>query len=214
MNDEKEVVDREKIAAEGSSILYLIEGLFRKERLIDYIENFILFNNKQTKIIAKNHQFLGVNNLMVNVEKRDELKGKLGVFWHTQGSGKSYSMVMFVRKVRRKINGNFTFLIITDRDDLDDQIHKTLVRTEVIGLKEECQPKNSAQLRAFLSSNKPILFTLIHKFGYDKGKMYPVLTIRNDFFVLVDEAHRTFAVNTLPRQADEEPHSDAGHCAS
>lgn len=191
VNDEKEVVDREKIAAEGSSILYLIEGLFRKERLIDYIENFILFNNKQTKIIAKNHQFLGVNNLMVNVEKRDELNGKLGVFWHTQGSGKSYSMVMFVRKVRRKINGNFTFLIITDRDDLDDQIHKTFVRTEVIGPKEECQPKNSAQLRAFLSSNKPILFTLIHKFGYDKGKMYPVLTIRNDIFVLVDEAHRT-----------------------
>lgn len=67
---------------------------------------------------------------MVNMEKRDELKGKLGVFWHTQGSGKSYSMVMFVRKVRRKINGNFTFLIITDRDDLDNQIHKTFVRSE------------------------------------------------------------------------------------
>ncbi len=128
---------------------------------------------------------------MANVEKRDELKGKLGVFWHTQGSGKSYSMVMFVRKVRRKVNGNFTFLIITDRDDLDTQIHKTFVRTEVIGEKEECQPKDSAQLREFLSGNKPILFTLIHKFGYDKTKKYPLLSERDDIFVLVDEAHRT-----------------------
>ena len=191
VNDEKEKIDRKKIAEEGSSILYLIEGLFRKERLIDYIENFVFFDNKRTKIIAKNHQFLGVNNLMANVEKRDELKGKLGVFWHTQGSGKSYSMVMFIRKVRRKVNGNFTFLVITDRDDLDTQIHKTFVRTEVIGEKEECQPKNSAQLREFLSGNKPILFTLIHKFGYDKTKKYPLLSERDDIFVLVDEAHRT-----------------------
>lgn len=191
VNDEKEKIDRKKIAEEGSSILYLIEGLFRKERLIDYMESFVFFDNKRTKIIAKNHQFLGVNNLMANVEKRDELKGKLGVFWHTQGSGKSYSMVMFVRKVRRKVNGNFTFLVITDRDDLDTQIHKTFVRTEVIGPKEECQPKNSAQLREFLSSNKPMLFTLIHKFQYDKTKKYPELSERDDIFVLVDEAHRT-----------------------
>lgn len=191
VNNEKETIDRERIAAEGSSILYLIDGLFRKERLIDYIENFVFFDNKRTKIIAKNHQFLGVNNLMANVEKRESLKGKLGVFWHTQGSGKSYSMVMFVRKVRRKINGNFTFLVITDREDLDAQIHKTFVRTEVIGPQEECQPKDSAQLRDFLTTNKPMLFTLIHKFGYDKTKKYPILSTRNDIFVLVDEAHRT-----------------------
>lgn len=191
VNDEKESVNREKIATEGSSILYLIDGLFQKERLIDYIENFIFFDNKRTKIIAKNHQYLGVNNLMANVYNREALKGKLGVFWHTQGSGKSYSMVMFVRKVRRKVHGNFTFLVITDREDLDTQIHKTFVRSEVIGPKEECQPKDSAQLREFLSGNKPMLFTLIHKFGYDKTKKYPVLSTRDDIFVLVDEAHRT-----------------------
>ena len=128
---------------------------------------------------------------MKSVENREELKGKLGVFWHTQGSGKSYSMVMFVRKVKRKLHGNFTFLIITDRDDLDTQIHKTFVRSEVIGDKEECQPKNAAQLREFLSGNKPMVFTLIHKFQYDKTKKYPLLSERNDIFVLVDEAHRT-----------------------
>lgn len=191
VNDEKESVNREKIAAEGSSILYLINGLFQKDRLIDYIENFIFFDNKRTKIIAKNHQYLGVNNLMANVYNREALNGKLGVFWHTQGSGKSYSMVMFVRKVRRKVHGNFTFLVITDREDLDTQIHKTFVRSEVIGPKEECQPKDSAQLREFLSGNKPMLFTLIHKFGYDKTKKYPILSTRDDIFVLVDEAHRT-----------------------
>lgn len=191
VDDEKEKLDREQIAEHGLSITNLIDGLFRKERLLDYIENFIFFDNKRIKIIAKNHQYLGVNNLMKSVGKREELNGKLGVFWHTQGSGKSYSMVMFVRKVKRKLHGNFTFLIITDRDDLDTQIHKTFVRAEVIGDKEECQPKNAVQLREFLSSNKPMVFTLIHKFQYDKTKKYPVLSERDDIFVLVDEAHRT-----------------------
>ena len=98
---------------------------------------------------------------------------------------------MFTRKVKRKIEGNFSFLIITDRDDLDTQIYKNFLRTEVIGEKDQCQPKNSEQLRNFLQTNKPFLFTLIHKFRYDKGKQYPVLTTRNDIIVLVDEAHRT-----------------------
>lgn len=191
VDDEKETLNREKIAEYGLSIVNLIDGLFRKDRLLDYIENFIFFDNKRVKIIAKNHQYLGVNNLMKSVENREQLNGKLGVFWHTQGSGKSYSMVMFVRKVKRKLHGNFTFLVITDRDDLDTQIHKTFVRSEVIGDKEECQPKNAAQLREFLSGNKPMVFTLIHKFQYEKTQKYPILSERNDIFVLVDEAHRT-----------------------
>ena len=134
VDDEKEKLDRDQIAKQGLSIQYLIDGLFKKERLIDYIENFIFFDNKRVKIIAKNHQFLGVNNLMKSVERREELNGKLGVFWHTQGSGKSYSMVMFVRKVRRKLHGNFTFLIVTDRDDLDTQIHKDIVTLRQYGV--------------------------------------------------------------------------------
>lgn len=191
VNDEKEKLNRKQIAEYGLSIQNLIDGLFRKERLLDYIENFVFFDNKRIKIIAKNHQYLGVNNLMESAKRREELKGKLGVFWHTQGSGKSYSMVMFVRKVKRKLHGNFTFLIITDREDLDEQIHKTFVRSEVIGDKEECQPGNAWQMRDFLSGNKPMVFTLIQKFQYDKTKQYPVLSTRNDIFVLVDEAHRT-----------------------
>ena len=191
VDSEKEKINRKAIEEEGVSINYFIDGLLKPERLIDYIENFILFNNQKTKIIAKNHQYLGVNNLIESVNNREKLQGKLGVFWHTQGSGKSYSMVMFARKVKRKINGNFTFLIITDRDDLNTQIHKNFVRTEVIGPKDECEPKNGEQLRNYLTKNKEFIFTLIQKFRYDKGKQYPVLSERNDIIVLVDEAHRT-----------------------
>lgn len=191
VDSEKEKPKRGEIRESGLSIVYLIDGLLKKERLLDYIENFILFESQKYKIIAKNHQYLGVNSLMEAVERREELKGKLGVFWHTQGSGKSYSMVMFARKVKRKMVGNFTFLIITDREDLDTQIHKNFLRTEVIGPKDQCQPATSKVLRDYLQSNKEFIFTLIHKFRYDKTKQYPVLSTRNDIFVLVDEAHRT-----------------------
>ena len=195
VNSEKDELHREELANANtfseSSARLLVDGLLDKNRLIDYIENFILFQNQSIKIIAKNHQYHGVNNLMEAVYNRKELQGKLGVFWHTQGSGKSYSMVMFARKVKRKVPGNFTFLVITDRTDLDSQIHKNFVRTETLGDKEECQPKDSKQLREYLKSNKPFIFTLIHKFKYDKGKEYPVLTTRDDIFVLVDEAHRS-----------------------
>ena len=195
IDSEKEHPDRKAIknanTIGASSVKYFVEGLLRKERLVDYIENFVMFSNQKNKIIAKNHQYFGVNNLMESVKNRVELKGKLGVFWHTQGSGKSYSMVFFTRKVRRKIPGNFTFLIITDREDLDNQIHKNFVKTEVIGVKDECQPKNGEQLRNYLQNNKPFVFTMIYKFRYDKNKKYPVLSTRNDIIVLVDEAHRT-----------------------
>lgn len=197
VEDEKEELHREQLMQANtvgeSSVRFFIDGLLNKKRLIDYIENFILFQNQRIKIIAKNHQFLGVNNLMESVYNRKELQGKLGVFWHTQGSGKSYSMVMFARKVKRKVTGNFTFVIITDREDLDTQIHKNFVRTEVLGPKEECQPKDAKQLMDYLKSNKSFIFTLIHKFRYDKKKLdkYPLLTERDDIIVLVDEAHRT-----------------------
>ncbi len=195
VDSEKERPDRDAIknarSVGESSVKYFIDGLLRKERLIDYVENFVMFRNQRDKIIAKNHQYFGVNNLMESVKNRAKLRGKLGVFWHTQGSGKSFSMAFFARKVRRKIPGNFTFLIITDRDDLDNQIHKNFVKTEIIGRKEECQPKNGKQLREYLQTNKSFIFTLIHKFHYDKNKKYPTLSTRNDIIVLVDEAHRT-----------------------
>lgn len=196
VDSEKEKPDRKQIYENGTSVYYFIKGLLKKDKLIDYIENFIMFDNgkRLSKIIAKNHQYIGVNNLMESLNNRKELEGKLGVFWHTQGSGKSYSMVFFARKVNRKVHGNFSFLVITDRDDLDTQIHKTFVRCEVIGSKEECKPANSKALREYLGKNKPFIFTLIHKFRIDKKageKEYPLLSDRDDIIVMVDEAHRT-----------------------
>jgi len=195
---EGDKIDRESIRDNALSIKYMANSLLSKETLIDYIENFVLFENKHIKIIAKNHQYLGVNNLYGSLKRREELNGKIGVFWHTQGSGKSYSMVMFARKVNRKMHGNFTFLVVTDREDLDTQIHKNFMRTEVVGVNDECRPKNSEQLRSFLGTNKQFIFTLIHKFGWDKVTHgnYPTLSNRNDIIVMVDEAHRT-QYNTL-----------------
>jgi type I restriction enzyme R subunit len=193
VDSETETPDRKAIYDSGTSIYYFVRGLLRKDKLLDYIENFIMFDSgkKLNKIVAENHQYFGVNNLMESVNNRKNLNGKLGVFWHTQGSGKSYSMVFFARKVNRKLRGNFTFLIITDRDELNTQIHKTFIRTGVISEKDQCMPSDSKTLRDYLGSNKPFIFTLIHKFRYDKGKSYPVLTKRDDVIVLVDEAHRT-----------------------
>lgn len=191
VESEKENPDRKAIKESCTSLEYFITGLCEPNNLLDYIENFILYDRRRTKIIAKNHQFFGVNNTYNAFLRREELKGKLGVFWHTQGSGKSYSMVMLARRIKHKCAGNFTFLIVTDSKDLDMQIYKNFLRTEVIADKDKVQPANSKRLREELQTNKPILFTLIHKFQYEKGKKYPVLSERDDIIVIVDEAHRT-----------------------
>ncbi|WP_313524684.1 type I restriction endonuclease subunit R [Anaerotignum sp.] len=188
---EKESPDKDVIKENAISLEYLVDGLLKKETLVDYIENFILYDRQKVKLIAKNHQYLGVNNAFNAFLNREQLGGKLGVFWHTQGSGKSYSMVMLTRKIKHKISGNFTFLVITDREDLDTQIWKNFWRTEFISKDEKLRPANSTRLREELQTNKTILFTLIHKFRYDKGKEYPVLSTRDDIIVIVDEAHRT-----------------------
>lgn len=196
IEDEKENPDRKGIKKNAVSLEYFIRGLCSKETLLDYIENFILFDSRKggainKKIVAKNHQFFGVNNAYAAFLRRDELKGKLGVFWHTQGSGKSYSMIMLAFKIRRRVPGNFTFLIVTDREDLDDQIYKNFLRSGFMSETEKVQPTSGLNLREELKTHKSILFTLIHKFRYDKGEKYPVLSERNDIIVFVDEAHRT-----------------------
>lgn len=191
VHSEKENPDRKAIRENCVSLEYFINGLCEPATLLDYIENFILYDRRRTKIIAKNHQFFGVNNAYRAFLNRENLHGKLGVFWHTQGSGKSYSMVMLARKINHKAAGNFTFLVVTDREDLDTQIYKNFLRTEFITDKDQVQPANSKQLREYLQTNKTILFTLIQKFRYEKGEKYPVLSTRDDIIVIVDEAHRT-----------------------
>jgi len=191
VDDEKEALDRKAIAAQGLSVERVVAGLLRPERLLDYMENFCVFYRETQKIIAQNHQFLGVNNAFAQFQRRHELKGRLGVFWHTQGSGKSFSMVFYTRKIFRKLTGNFTFVVVTDRDDLDGQIYRNFLNTGVVAPKDEVRPRDSAKLREMLRKNKRVVFTLIQKFRYDKGKDYPLLSDRDDIVVIVDEAHRT-----------------------
>lgn len=172
----------------------LLKGICDKGNFLDLLENFILFDESRgepKKILAKNHQFLGVNRAIEAVCKRKELHGKLGVFWHTQGAGKSYSMVMFTRKVHRKLGGNFTFLVLTDRDDLDSQIYKTFAGCGVVDNDQvQCRASSGNHLSQLLAEHKAYIFSLIQKFNQkvDPGEGY---TQRDDIIVITDEAHRT-----------------------
>lgn len=189
--DEKQKVDREEIERKGISLEGVIAGLFPRQRLLDYFENFILYYKGTQKIIAQNHQFIGVNRAYDAFLRREELKGKLGVFWHTQGSGKSFSMIFYVRKIFRKQTGNFTFVVVTDREDLDGQIYRNFLHTGTVTEAEAAQPKDSEEMRKYLGQNKRLVFTLIQKFGWPAGQDYPELSLRSDIVVIVDEAHRT-----------------------
>jgi type I restriction enzyme, R subunit len=173
------------------SLETVIRGTCDKGRLLDIVENFILFESKKqtVKIVAKYHQFLGVNQALVGLKSIEEVQGKLGVFWHTQGSGKSFSMVFFCQKAFRKLPGNWTFVIITDRTDLDEQIYKTFSACGL--LKEECQAESAAELKQLLSEDHRFVFSLIHKFRTDQGESFPRLSERNDVIVITDEAHRS-----------------------
>ena len=228
----------------------LLNGMLTHDRLLDIVENFILFDDSKAgptrKVIARNHQVLGVNRAVESVRKQEELKlrfpperrlsqrivelplqsrrpaeeakvlhaaeasspyipegqvtiterahpdlGRLGVFWHTQGSGKSYSMAFFAEKVRRKLEGNFTFLLMTDRNDLDSQIYRTFVGC---GIADDMTPRaaSGADLEKRLKENHSYLFSLIHKFNQDVNPAEPY-SERDDIIVISDEAHRTQA---------------------
>ena len=225
----------------------LLNGMLVHDRLLDLVENFVLFDTSKPgatrKVIARNHQVLGVNNAVASVIYQEELKaefpperrlkyrvvelpreelvdadqqslaqaieddrpksvlplvesahpdlGKLGVFWHTQGSGKSYSMAFFAEKVRRHVSAKYTFLLMTDRNDLDSQIYRTFVGCDVA---DEQTPRASSgeDLRQVLQQNHRYVFSLIHKFNQDVDPQEPYST-RDDIIVISDEAHRTQA---------------------
>ena len=173
----------------------LLKGICSTRGLLDIFENFILFDDSAgefVKIVAQNQQVLGVNRAIEAVRDRKERAGKLGVFWHTQGAGKSYSIVFFTQKVHRRIGANFTFLILTDRDDLDSQIYKTFAGCRVVDNdKSRCRAGSGAELRAFLEEhNKAYVFSLIQKFNQMVTPENPYSN-RNDIIVVTDEAHRT-----------------------
>jgi type I restriction enzyme R subunit len=172
----------------------LLKGVCDKANFIDLFENFLLFDDKSgepIKILARNHQFLGVNRAIESVRERRERAGRLGVFWHTQGSGKSYSMVMFTRKVHRKLGGNFTFLVLTDRDDLDKQIYQTFAGCGLVDHdRDPCRASSGGHLRTLMAEHKAFVFSLIQKFNQDIDPDQPY-TDRDDVIVVTDEAHRS-----------------------
>lgn len=144
----------------------LLKGLCSKKTLLDVFENFILFDDssgEMIKIVAQNQQVLGVNRAIEAFRDRKMRDGKLGVFWHTQGAGKSYSIAFFTRKVHQRIGANFTFVILTDRDDLDTQIYKTFAGCGIVDNdKNRCRAGSGTELRSFLQDhNKAYVFSLI-----------------------------------------------------
>lgn len=229
----------------------LLNGMLAKDRLLDIVENFILFDESKPgatrKVIARNHQVLGVNHAVGSVARQEALKkefppeqrlqhrvlelplerpeptprrggppslmvaeglspyipegpvniierahpdlGRLGVFWHTQGSGKSYSMAFFTEKVRRTIPGNFTFLLMTDRTDLDSQIYGTFIGCGVV-TDQAPRASSGEDLKKILKENHPYVFSLVHKFNQDVKPDQPY-SERDDIIVISDEAHRT-----------------------
>ena len=206
-----------KINDEGEegrvSLETMIRGVCDPKRLLDLVENFTLFEEKGElqKLVAKNHQYLGVNKAISAAQEINANEGKLGVFWHTQGSGKSYSMVFFSQKVLRKVPGNWTFLIVTDREDLDGQIYRNFASTgAVIEEESRVRAQDSEHLKQLLNAeDHRYIFTLIQKFRLAEGeKQYPKLSDRSDIVVITDEAHRSqydvFALNmrnALPNAA-------------
>lgn len=171
----------------------MLLGVCNKTNFMDLLENFILFDNldgRTAKILARNHQFLGVNEAVESYKKRKLRQGKLGVFWHTQGSGKSYSMVFLAQKIRRKFTGSPTFVILTDREELNKQISDTFEASGCLGNVEAKQfiPSSGAKLVEMLKGNPSYIFSLIHKFN--QTDVDPIIP-DHDIIILSDEAHRT-----------------------
>ena len=188
-----------KINSEGErgiiSLDTLVRGTCAPARFLDMLESFLLYQEARgglSKIVAKNHQYLGVNNAIEAVALMQENQGRLGVFWHTQGSGKSFSMIFFSQKILRKLPGHWTFVVITDRIDLDDQIYKNFADSGVVTEPEKrCRAQSGRDLKGKLREDHRYIFTLIHKFHSRDGKRYPVLSERSDIVVITDEAHRS-----------------------
>lgn len=194
-----------RIKEEEEGIISLdtvIRGTCNKENLIDLFENFIVYDNsldKTAKLIARNHQFLGVNKAIDHFKSlrekysngtiTKEESQRLGVFWHTQGSGKSYSMVFLTQKISRKISGKYTYVLLTDRTELDDQIYGTYEGSGA-ATNKEAKATSGEHLKELLTTDNKYIFSLIHKFNFEEE-----LTQRDDIIVISDEAHRTQSGN-------------------
>lgn len=166
------------------------EGIFEKKRLLDIIKNFICFSNegtKQFKILAGYHQYFAVNKAILSTKHATETDGKAGVFWHTQGSGKSLSMVFYAHRLQEALDSP-TIVIITDRNDLDDQLYGQFAKCKDFLRQEPVHAESRAHLKEWLDGRKAngIIFTTMQKFE----ESFECLSERRNIVVMADEAHR------------------------
>lgn len=166
------------------------EGMFKKERLLDIIKNFICFSNDgitNVKILAAYHQYFAVNKAIESTKKATTTDGKAGVFWHTQGSGKSLSMVFYAQLLQKRLNSP-TIVVITDRNDLDDQLYGQFAKCKDFLRQTPIQAESREHLKELLLGRKAngIIFTTMQKFE----ESFDVLSDRKNIIVMADEAHR------------------------
>lgn len=185
----------EEDGPDDPSLETLLRATCEPARFLDLIESFVLFDEARgglRKIVGKYHQVLGVNRAIDAVRHIESNQGRLGVFWHTQGSGKSLSMVMFTEKVLRRLGGNYTFVIVTDRTELDNQIAGQFASAGALTKDiHQAQAGSRAHLKELLAGNERYVFSLIQKFSTADREPMPVLSDRSDIIVITDEAHRS-----------------------
>ena len=171
----------------------MLRGICKKENFLDLLENFILYDHsdgRTVKILSRNHQYLGVNQAVEMYRNREYVNGKLGVFWHTQGSGKSYSMLFLAQKILRKFSNSPTIVVLTDREELNKQISDTFENCGMLGNVKASKfiAQSGEDLITKLKGNPKFVFSLIQKFNRpDAEPIYP----DHDIVVISDEAHRT-----------------------
>ena len=166
----------------------LFYGMLRKDRLLDLINNYILWSD-DSKILSAYHQYFGVKKAIKSTEVAIENRtGKAGILWHTQGSGKSFSMVFYTGNMIKKL-GNPSIVVVTDRNDLDNQLYETFTKCSNYLKQDPVQIENREDLNDKLDNRKSggIFFTTLQKFEEETG----LFSNRDDILVLVDEAHRS-----------------------
>ena len=166
------------------------EGMFDKERLLDIIKNFICFSNegvKQFKILAAYHQYFAVKKAVVSTKHATKTDGKGGVFWHTQGSGKSLSMVFYAHLLQEMLDSP-TIVVLTDRNDLDDQLFGQFAKCKDFLRQEPMHAESREHLKSLLNGRQAngIIFTTMQKFE----ESHEPLSERRNIVVMADEAHR------------------------
>lgn len=166
------------------------EGMFQKERLLDIIKNYICFSNeglKQYKILAGYHQYFAVTKAIASTKRATETDGKGGVFWHTQGSGKSLSMVFYAHLLQEALNSP-TIVVLTDRNDLDNQLYGQFAKCKDFLRQDPIQAESRRHLKELLDGRQAngIIFTTMQKFEESED----ALSERRNIIVMADEAHR------------------------